>query len=62
MLETIDLTRAAQYIGAGMAIGFGAIGAAIGEGYAAGLNGDRAVAAGQLDVVRGLDFDGFGGI
>ncbi|MDB9823057.1 ATP synthase F0 subunit C [Deltaproteobacteria bacterium] len=37
MLQTIDFTRAAQYIGAGMAIGFGAIGAAIGEGYAAGM-------------------------
>jgi F-type H+-transporting ATPase subunit c len=37
MLEIIDLTRSAQYIGAGMAIGFGAIGAAMGEGYAAGI-------------------------
>ena len=36
MLEIIDLTQASLFISAGVAIGFGAIGAAIGEGYAAG--------------------------
>ncbi|MBN2125411.1 MAG: ATP synthase F0 subunit C [Deltaproteobacteria bacterium] len=37
MLETIDYIRSSLYVGAGLSIGFGAIGAALGEGYAAGL-------------------------
>ena len=37
MLDTITFIRASVYLGAGLAIGFGAIGAALGEGYAAGL-------------------------
>lgn len=37
MLETITYIRASLFIGAGLAIGSGAIGAALGEGYAAGL-------------------------
>ncbi|MBW1720853.1 MAG: ATP synthase F0 subunit C [Deltaproteobacteria bacterium] len=36
MLESITYIRASLYLGAGLAIGFGAIGAALGEGYAAG--------------------------
>ena len=36
MFEAIDITQAALYLGAGLSIGFGAIGAAVGEGYAAG--------------------------
>lgn len=36
MFEAIYVTKAALYIGAGLSIGFGAIGAAIGEGYTAG--------------------------
>ncbi|MFC1839049.1 ATP synthase F0 subunit C [Thermodesulfobacteriota bacterium] len=36
MLEITDYTKAALYIGAGLSIGFGAIGAAVGEGFAAG--------------------------
>lgn len=36
MLETLYFTKAALYLGAGLSIGFGAIGAAVGEGYAAG--------------------------
>lgn len=36
MFEAIDITRAALYLGAGLSMGFGAIGAAVGEGYAAG--------------------------
>jgi F-type H+-transporting ATPase subunit c len=37
MLDTITYIRASLFLGAGLAIGFGAIGAALGEGYAAGL-------------------------
>lgn len=37
MLETISFIHASFFIGAGLAIGSGAIGAALGEGYAAGL-------------------------
>ncbi len=37
MLETISYIKASLYVGAGVAIGFGAIGAALGEGYAAGM-------------------------
>jgi F-type H+-transporting ATPase subunit c len=36
MLETLYFTKAALFLGAGLSIGFGAIGAAVGEGYAAG--------------------------
>lgn len=36
MFEAIYVTRAAFYIGAGLSIGFGAIGAAVGEGFTAG--------------------------
>ncbi len=36
MFEAIYVTKAALYLGAGLCIGFGAIGAAIGEGYTAG--------------------------
>lgn len=36
MFEAIYFTKAALYLGAGLSIGFGAIGAAVGEGYAAG--------------------------
>jgi F-type H+-transporting ATPase subunit c len=37
MLETINYVQASLYVGGGVAIGFGAIGAALGEGYAAGM-------------------------
>jgi ATP synthase F0 subunit c len=37
MLDTITYIQASLYLGAGLAIGCGAIGAALGEGYAAGL-------------------------
>ena len=37
MLDTIAYIRASLFLGAGLAIGCGAIGAALGEGYAAGL-------------------------
>jgi F-type H+-transporting ATPase subunit c len=37
MLDTITYIQASLFLGAGLAIGFGAIGAALGEGYAAGL-------------------------
>ena len=37
MFEAIFATKAALYIGAGFSIGFGAIGAAVGEGYTAGV-------------------------
>jgi F-type H+-transporting ATPase subunit c len=37
MLDTLTYVRSSLYLGAGLAIGFGAIGAALGEGYAAGL-------------------------
>jgi ATP synthase F0 subunit c len=36
MFEALYITKAALYIGAGTSIGFGAIGAAVGEGYTAG--------------------------
>jgi F-type H+-transporting ATPase subunit c len=35
-IEGADLIRAAAFIGAGLAMGFGAIGPGVGEGYAAG--------------------------
>ncbi|MFH1123386.1 MAG: ATP synthase F0 subunit C [Pseudomonadota bacterium] len=35
-IEGADLVRAAAFIGAGLAMGFGAIGPGVGEGYAAG--------------------------
>jgi len=35
-IEGADLARAAAFIGAGLAMGFGAIGPGVGEGYAAG--------------------------
>ena len=34
-METTELVQALAYLGAGIAMGFGAIGAGIGEGYAA---------------------------
>jgi len=37
MFDTATYENAALFLGAGLAIGFGAIGAALGEGYAAGL-------------------------
>ena len=37
MLDSVTFIQASLFIGAGLAIGFGAIGAALGEGYAAGL-------------------------
>jgi ATP synthase F0 subunit c len=37
MLNTLNYISASSLMGAGFAVGFGAIGAAIGEGYAAGL-------------------------
>ena len=37
MFEALYTTNAAMYIGAGISIGFGAIGAAVGEGYTAGI-------------------------
>ena len=36
MLDALSVTHAAMYLGAGLSIGFGAIGAAVGEGYTAG--------------------------
>ena len=36
MFEALYVTKAALYIGAGISMGFGAIGAAVGEGYTAG--------------------------
>lgn len=36
VIEGADLIRAAALLGAGIAMGFGAIGPGIGEGYAAG--------------------------
>ncbi|HUU80785.1 MAG TPA: ATP synthase F0 subunit C [Acidobacteriota bacterium] len=35
-IEGVDLIRAAAFIGAGLAMGFGAIGPGVGEGFAAG--------------------------
>ena len=35
-IEGADLVRAAAFMGAGLAMGFGAIGPGVGEGYAAG--------------------------
>jgi F-type H+-transporting ATPase subunit c len=35
-IEGVDLIKAAAFIGAGLAMGFGAIGPGVGEGYAAG--------------------------
>jgi len=35
-IEGADLVKAAAFIGAGLAMGFGAIGPGVGEGYAAG--------------------------
>lgn len=35
-IEGVDLIRAVSLLGAGLAMGFGAIGPGIGEGYAAG--------------------------
>ena len=35
-IEGADLARAAAFIGAGLAMGFGAIGPGVGESYAAG--------------------------
>jgi F-type H+-transporting ATPase subunit c len=35
-IEGVDLIKAAAFIGAGMAMGFGAIGPGVGEGFAAG--------------------------
>ena len=35
-IEGVDIIRAAALLGAGIAMGFGAIGPGIGEGYAAG--------------------------
>jgi F-type H+-transporting ATPase subunit c len=37
MFETIDYVQASLYLSAGIVMGFGAIGAGLGEGYAAGL-------------------------
>ena len=36
MFDALSLTHAAMYVGAGLSIGLGAVGAAIGEGYTAG--------------------------
>ena len=36
MFDALSFTNAAMYLGAGLSIGFGAIGAAVGEGYTAG--------------------------
>ena len=56
MLEIIDFTRAALYLGAGTAIGFGAIGAAVGEGYAAGLANESISSRPEKsgDIVRNM--------
>ena len=35
-IEGVDLVKAAAFIGAGLAMGFGAIGPGVGEGFAAG--------------------------
>ena len=35
-IEGVELIRAAAFVGAGIAMGFGAIGPGIGEGFAAG--------------------------
>ena len=35
-IEGVDLIKAAAFIGAGLAMGFGAIGPGVGEGYVAG--------------------------
>jgi F-type H+-transporting ATPase subunit c len=35
-IEGVDLIKAAAFIGAGLAMGFGAIGPGVGEGFAAG--------------------------
>jgi len=40
MFDPSTFASASFYIGAGLSIGFGAIGAAIGEGYTAGITGD----------------------
>ena len=37
MFDTTTFLNASSFIGAGLAIGFGAIGAALGEGYTAGI-------------------------
>jgi F0F1-type ATP synthase membrane subunit c/vacuolar-type H+-ATPase subunit K len=55
-IDTQTLTQVASYIGGGMAIGFGAIGAALGEGYAA-ANADSAISEEPekySDIIRNM--------
>ncbi|MBN1831813.1 MAG: ATP synthase F0 subunit C [Deltaproteobacteria bacterium] len=40
MFETIDYVQASLFLSSGLAMGFGAIGAGLGEGYAAGMAND----------------------
>lgn len=56
MLDVTILAQSSFFIGAGLAIGFGAIGAALGEGYTAGIAGEalsyRPESAG--DVIKNM--------
>ena len=50
-IEGADLVKAAAFIGAGLAMGFGAIGPGVGEGFAAGK---ACEAIGRKPEVAGL--------
>lgn len=56
MFDVSTLSNASAFIGAGLAIGFGAIGAALGEGYTAGIANEALSARPERsgDVIRNM--------